>query len=102
MATVAVGDVFEDEGTVAGNGVAFAVLHGGFDGEDVHAVDLETGDVLAALVVFGQGSGAGGGGTHAVFVVWNVGQIEVDGVWEGDVGPLREGSRLTLASKQNG
>ena len=38
MAAVTVGDVFEDEGPVAFGRVAFAVLDGGFDGEDVHAV----------------------------------------------------------------
>lgn len=69
MAAVAVGDVFEDEGTVAGDGVLFAVFDGGFDGEDVHSVDFEAWDVLAAFVVFGQGGGAVGGGAHAVFVV---------------------------------
>ena len=70
MAAVAVGYVFEDEGPVAGGGVFFAVLNGGFDGEDVHSVDFETGDVLPALVVLGQSGGAVGGGAHAVFVVW--------------------------------
>ena len=67
---VAVGDVFEDQGPVAFGGVFLAVLDGGFDGEDVHAVDFEAGDVLAAFVVFGQGGGAVGGGAHAIFVVW--------------------------------
>ena len=52
MAAVAVCDVFEDQGAVAGDGVGFAVLDGGFDGEDVHAVDFEAGDVLSTFVVF--------------------------------------------------
>ena len=69
---VAVRDVFENQGAVAFGGVIFAVLDGGFDGEDVHAVDFEAGDVLAALVVFGQRGGAVGGSTHAVLVVWKI------------------------------
>lgn len=55
VAAVAVGDVFEDEGAVAGNRVGFGVRDGGFDGEDIHAVYLKTWDVLAALVVVGEG-----------------------------------------------
>ena len=75
VSTVAVRDVLEDQGAVAFGGVFLAILDRGFDGEDVHAVDLEAGDVLAALVVFGQGGGAVGSGTHAVFVVWKVGVL---------------------------
>ena len=66
---VAVGDVFEDEGPVAFGGVLFAVLDGGFDGEYVHAVDFEAGDILAAFVIFREGGGSVGGGAHAVFIV---------------------------------
>ena len=69
VAAVAVGDVLEDQGAVAFGGVLFAVLDGGLDGEDVHSVDFEAGDVLAAFVVFGERGGAVGGGTHAVFIV---------------------------------
>jgi hypothetical protein len=69
VASVAVGDVFVDEGTLAGGAVLLSVLDGGLDGEDVHAVDLQTGDVLAALVVLGDGRRAVGSGTHAVLVV---------------------------------
>ena len=69
MPAVAVGDVFEDQGPVAFGGVSFAVLDGRFDGEDVHAVHFEAWDVLPAFVIFGEGGGAVGGGTHAVFVV---------------------------------
>ena len=83
---VAVRDVFEDQGAVAFGGVLLSVLDGGFDGEDVHAVDFEAGDVLAALIVFGQGGGAVGGSTHAVFVVWEVGVL-ADGLIQ------REGQR---------
>ncbi len=70
MAAIAVGDVFEDEGAMAGGGVGFGVFDGGFDSEDVHAVDFEAGDVLAALIVLGEGGGTVGGGAHAVFVVF--------------------------------
>ena len=69
VTSVTVGDILEDKGTLAVNGVVLAVLDSGLDGEDIHAVDLETGDVLATLVVVGQSGGTGGGGTHAVFVV---------------------------------
>ena len=69
MPSVAVGDVLEDERAVTGTRVVFAVLYGGFDREDVHAVDFESGDILAAFVVVCQGGGAVGGGAHAVFVV---------------------------------
>lgn len=72
VAAVAVGDVLEDEGSLAGDGVVLAVLHGRLGGEDVHAVDLETGNVLATLVVLGEGGGAGSGGTHTVLVVWRM------------------------------
>ena len=70
VTTVTVGDVLEDERTLAGDGVVLTVLDGGLGGQDVHAVDLETGDVLTTLVVLGQGGGAGGGGTHTVLVVY--------------------------------
>lgn len=75
VAAVAVGDVFEDQGAVAFGGVFFAVLDGGFDGEDIHAVDFEAGDVLSAFVVFGKSGGAVGGGTHTVLVVWEDGSV---------------------------
>lgn len=69
VTTVAVGDVLEDEGALAGVAVLLTVLDGSLDGESVHAVDLETGDVLAALVVLGEGRGAVSSGTHTVLVV---------------------------------
>ena len=72
MPAVAVGDVFENQGPVTFGGVTFAVLDGGFDGEDVHAVDFEARDVLPAFVVFGEGGGAVGGGAHAILVVCGV------------------------------
>ena len=51
MAAVTVGDIFEDERTMAVNGVLFTVLDSGFDGEDVHTVNLEAGNVLATFIV---------------------------------------------------
>jgi hypothetical protein len=69
VASVSVGDIFVDERTLAGGGVFLAVLDGSLDSEDVHAVDLETGDVLTALVVVGDGGGAVGRSAHAVLVV---------------------------------
>jgi len=69
VASVAVGDVFVHKRSLAGGGVLFSVLDRGLDGEHVHAVDLQTGNVLAALVVVGEGRGAVGSGAHAVLVV---------------------------------
>ena len=95
MAAVAVGDVFEDERAVAGTGVVAAVLDGGFHGEDVHAVDFEAGDVLAAFVVVCQGGGAVGGCAHAVFVVYGEGMLLVAGTGV----RVRRVVRLTFAAE---
>ena len=69
MTPVSVGDVFVDQRTLASSCVFLAVLDGGLDGEDVHAVDLQARNVLATLVVVGDGRRAVGSGTHAVLVV---------------------------------
>lgn len=69
MAAVAVSDVLEDERALARDGPLAAVLHSGFDGEHVHAVDLETGDVLPPRVVVRRGGRAVRRRTHAVLVV---------------------------------
>jgi hypothetical protein len=58
-----------DKGTLAGVAPLLTVLDGGLDGEGVHAVDLETRDVLTTLVVLGESGRAVGGGTHTVLVV---------------------------------
>ncbi len=55
VATVSVGYELEDERALAGCRPFLAVLYGGHDGKDVHAVDLQTGNVLATLVVLGEG-----------------------------------------------
>jgi hypothetical protein len=72
VTSVSVGDEFVDEGTLAVGGPLLAECDGLLAGEDVHAVDLETGDVLATLVVLGDGRRAVGGGTHTVLVVCRV------------------------------
>jgi hypothetical protein len=69
VSSVAVGNVFVDKRTLAGSGVFLSVLDGGLNGEDVHAVDLQTGNVLTALVIVGEGGRAVGSGTHTVLVV---------------------------------
>jgi hypothetical protein len=69
VASVTVGNVFVDEGTLASGGVLLSVLDSGLDSEDVHTVDLQTGDVLSTLVVVGEGRRAVGGGSHTVLVV---------------------------------
>jgi hypothetical protein len=69
VASVSVGDEFVDEGTLAVGGPLLAECDGLLAGKDVHAVDLETGDVLATLVVLGDGRRAVGSGTHTVLVV---------------------------------
>ena len=69
VTTVAVGDVLVDKGTLAGVAPLLTVLDGGLDGEAVHAVDLETRDVLTTLVVLGESGRAVGGSTHTVLVV---------------------------------
>lgn len=69
VASVPVGDILEHEGSVAGIRPLLAVLNGGLDSEAVHAVDLETGNVLSTLVVVRQGRGTGRGGTHTILVV---------------------------------
>jgi len=69
VSSVSVCDVFKDKGALARGCVLFAVLHGCFDGEDVHAVYLESRDVLAAFVIFGQCCRTIGCRAHAVFIV---------------------------------
>ena len=70
MSSVSVGDVLEDQWAVACDSVLLPVFNGCFDGEDVHAVDFESWDVLTAFVVLCKSGGTVGGGTHSVLVVW--------------------------------
>jgi hypothetical protein len=70
VTSVAVGDILVDERTLASGGVFLSVLDGSLDSEYVHAVDLQTGNVLATLVVVGEGGGAVRSGTHTVLVVY--------------------------------
>ena len=69
MTSVTVGDVFVDEGSLASGAVLLSVLDGCLDSEDIHAVDLQTRNVLSTLVVVGDGGGTVSGGTHTVLVV---------------------------------
>merc|ERR1712072_505455 len=69
VTAVSVSHVLVDERAVAILAPLLAVLHSSLDGEDVHTVDLQTGDVLATLVVLGHGGGTASGGTHTVLVV---------------------------------
>lgn len=75
VASVPVGDILEDHGAVAGIGPLLAVLDRGLDGEAVHAVDLETGDVLATLVVIREGGRPVCRRTHTVLVVCDLCQF---------------------------
>jgi hypothetical protein len=69
VASISVGHVFVHERSLASGAIFLSVLDCGLDGEDVHAVDLQARNVLATLIVFGNGGGAVRGGTHTIFVV---------------------------------
>lgn len=69
VASVSVGDVFVNERSLASRAILLSVLDCSFDGEDVHAVDLQTGNVLATLVIFRDGGGTVRSSTHTVLVV---------------------------------
>ena len=69
VTSVPVGDELVDERALASGAPFLTKLRGGLDSENVHAIDLQTGNVLAALVIVGEGGRAVGGGTHAVLVV---------------------------------
>lgn len=70
VATVTVCDVLEHHRAVAVLGPLLSVLDRGLDRQDIHAVNLQSGDVLATLVVIRQGRRTGRGGTHTVLVVY--------------------------------
>ena len=70
MPAIAVGDVLEDERTVAVDCVLFAVFDGGFDGEDVHSVDFKARDVLTTFIIFRKSGSPVGCCAHAIFVVY--------------------------------
>ena len=54
MSSVTVGDVFVDKRALASGSILLSVLDSGLDGEDIHTVNLQTGDVLSTLVVVGE------------------------------------------------
>jgi len=70
MSTISVSDIFIDQRTFASAGPLLTVLDGSLDGQDVHAVDLETWDILTTLVVIRQRCGTIGCSSHTVLVVW--------------------------------
>jgi hypothetical protein len=55
VTSVSVGDELVHQRTVALSGPLLAECDGLLAGEDIHTVDLKTGDVLATLVVLGDG-----------------------------------------------
>ena len=69
VTSVSVGDELVDQRTVALGGPLLAECDGLLASKDIHTVDLKTGDVLATLVVLGDGRRAVGGSTHTVLVV---------------------------------
>jgi hypothetical protein len=69
VTSVSVGNKLKDKGTIAIGGPLLAECDRLLASKNVHAVDLETGNVLATLVVLGNGRRAVGGSTHAVLVV---------------------------------
>jgi len=69
VSSVTVGDVFVDQRAFSRSRVLFAVLDGSLNCQDIHAVDLQTRNILAPLVVISDGRRAVGGGAHAVLVV---------------------------------
>jgi len=54
VSSVTVGDVFVDKRALASGSILLSVLDSGLDGEDIHTVNLQTGDVLSTLVVVGE------------------------------------------------
>ena len=71
VAVVAVCHHLDVHGPVTGGGEFADELHALLDGQDVHAVDADAGDVVAHLVVVRVGGVAVDGGTHAVLVVFD-------------------------------
>jgi hypothetical protein len=69
VTSVSVCDIFKDQRTLALSAPLLAILDSGLYGKNVHTIDLETGDVLATLVVVGESGGAVSSGTHSVLVV---------------------------------
>ena len=70
VTSVTVGDVLVDERSLTSSGVFLSILYSSLNGKDVHAVNLQAWNILAALVVFGKSGRAVGSSTHAIFVVY--------------------------------
>lgn len=71
VTSIPVGDILKNHGAVVGISPLLAVLDSRLDSETVHAVDLETRDVLATLVVVRESGRPVGRCTHTVLVVCN-------------------------------
>jgi hypothetical protein len=69
VTSVSVGDELQNDGSLSGGDVLLGEGGSLLDGEDIHSVDLKTGNVLSTLVVLSQGGGTAGSGTHSVLVV---------------------------------
>ena len=71
VATIAVRDELEEKrALLLGDSPVTGVAHGLEGRDDVHSVDLEAGNLIAASVVGGVGRGTLGRRAHAVFVVF--------------------------------
>lgn len=69
VTSIPVGDILKNHRAVVGISPLLAVLDSRLDSETVHAVDLETRDVLATLVVVCESGRPVGRCTHTVLVV---------------------------------
>lgn len=69
VTSISVCDVFVDQRTLAFRAPLLAVLDGSLHRKDVHAVDLETRDILTPLVVIGKSGSTVSSCTHSVLVV---------------------------------
>ena len=71
VSVVTVGHHFDVHGSVAGSAVVLDVAHALGHGQDVHAVDADTGNGIAHFVIIGNARMTVHGGPHAVVVVFN-------------------------------
>lgn len=93
VTSVSVSDVFKDHRTIVSIGPLLAVLDSSLNSKAVHAVDLQTRDVLSTLVVVREGRGTGRCRTHTVLVVCGAFVSNCSAKWENRT--------LTLASKES-
>lgn len=93
VTSVSVGDVFKDHRSVVSIGPLLAILDSSLNSKAVHAVDLQTRDVLSTLVVVRESRGTGRCRTHTVLVVC--------GAFISNCSAKDETRRLTLASEKS-